>query len=62
AVGRAIVSTSANIHGQRPPRTALHLRAGLGRQVDYILPGSTGGAARPTRIRDAVSGRTLRPG
>jgi L-threonylcarbamoyladenylate synthase len=61
-VGRAIVSTSANIHGRRPPRTALRLRAGLGRQVDYILPGATGGAPRPTRIRDALSGRTLRPG
>lgn len=62
AVGRAIVSTSANIHGRRPPRTELRLRAGLGREVDYILPGSTGGAPRPTRIRDALSGGTLRPG
>lgn len=62
AFGRAIVSTSANIHGRRPPRTVLRLRAGLGREVDYILPGATGGAPRPTRIRDALSGRTLRQG
>lgn len=61
AAGRAIVSTSANVHGQRPPRTLLELRLGLGGRVDYILSGRTGGADRPTVIRDALSGRTIRP-
>lgn len=61
AVGHAIVSTSANVHGRRAPRTLLELRLGLGTQVDYILPGATGGADRPTVIRDALSGRTIRP-
>lgn len=62
ATGHAIVSTSANVHGRRPPRTLLELRLGLGGQVDYILPGTTGGADRPTVIRDASSGRIVRPG
>ena len=30
--------------------------------IDYVLPGSTGGDARPTEIRDADSGRILRAG
>lgn len=60
AVGGAIVSTSANVHGQPPARSALQVRLRLGAELDFVLAGNTGGAARPTAIRDALSGRTVR--
>lgn len=60
-VGGALVSTSANVHGHPAARSALQLRLHLGAGIDFILSGSTGGLARPTPIRDAVSGRVIRP-
>jgi L-threonylcarbamoyladenylate synthase len=63
AFGRAIVSTSANRRGRPPARSALTIRLRFPAQaIDYVLPGPTGGADRPTEIRDARSGRILRAG
>ena len=62
AWGGALVSTSANPAGRPPARTALTVRRYFGRGVDLILTGPTGGAAAPTEIRDACSGRIVRPG
>jgi L-threonylcarbamoyladenylate synthase len=59
---RPLVSTSANRHGRPPARTALEVRRRLGREVDLVLPGATGGRARPTEIREARTGRVLRSG
>ena len=59
-VGSALVSTSANMSRRPPHRSLLKLRRDLGRAVDYILAGPLGGEARPTPIRDARSGSTLR--
>lgn len=59
--GGAIVSTSANRAGQPPARSALQLRRNLGRELDFILPGELGGLARPTSIRDALTGKLVRP-
>jgi L-threonylcarbamoyladenylate synthase len=61
AVGDALVSTSANLSRRQPHRSLLKLRRDLGRRVDYVLAGPLGGLAQPTVIRDARSGRTLRP-
>ena len=58
--GGAIVSTSANTAAAPPVRTALDARLRLGRGLDLVVPGATGGHLRPSAIRDAVSGRTLR--
>ena len=58
--GGAIVSTSANTAGARPARSALAVRLQLGRRLDLVVPGPTGGHSRPSAIRDAESGRTLR--
>ncbi len=58
----AIVSTSANRAGQRPARNPREVRRRFGCLVDYVLPGRVGGLRRPTTIRDAVSGRLVRPG
>lgn len=60
AFGGAIVSTSANRHGEPPARSAADVRAALGDALDAILDAPTGGLERPTPIRDAISGDSLR--
>jgi L-threonylcarbamoyladenylate synthase len=58
--GGAIVSTSANRHGQPPARTATEVRSAFGSELAYILEGPTGGLERPTPIRDAIDGEIIR--
>ena len=60
AFGGALVSTSANRHGEPPARSAEAVQAAFGAEVAYILAGETGGLARPTPIRDAVTGEEIR--
>lgn len=60
AFGSALVSTSANLSGRPPARTALGARRRFGAGLDYVLPGALGGASRPTRIRDLMTGNILR--
>ena len=58
--GGPIVSTSANVAGRPPARNPLqvHLRCP---GTDLILHGATSGLERPTPIRDAITGETIRP-
>ncbi len=60
--GMALVSTSANASARAPARTALAVRQAFGTAIDYILPGRTGGNARPSELRDLATGRVLRAG
>jgi L-threonylcarbamoyladenylate synthase len=60
--GKALVSTSANRSGQPPARDAATVREQFGSDVDYVVDAPTGGLARPTTIRDAVTGEVLREG
>lgn len=60
AFGGALVSTSANRHGELPARTAAQVRSAFGDQLVYILDGTVGGQERPTPIRDAISGELIR--
>ncbi len=60
ACGSALVSTSANRSGQAPARSLLQVRLQLGQLPDYVVPGSVGKQARPSRILDARSGRVIR--
>lgn len=60
AFGAALVSTSANRHGEPPARGADEVRTLFGDEIDAILNGPVGGLERPTPIRDAISGATLR--
>ena len=60
AFGGALVSTSANRHGEAPARTAQAVRDAFGGEIDVVLNGSVGGLERPTPIRDAISGDTVR--
>ena len=58
--GAALVSTSANAAGEPPARSEADLAPWLREAIDAILPGWTGGLDRPTPIRDARTGFTLR--
>lgn len=60
--GGPLVSTSANLAGHRPARSALQLQRELGRNIDYILHGDVGDQLKPTEIRDAATGRVIRAG
>ena len=55
-----LVSTSANLAGCQPARTANRVRSYFGNNLDYILPGSVGSRLQPTEIRDAISGKVIR--
>ena len=61
AYGGPIVSTSANVSGRPPARSALQVRRRFGDALDYILPGAVGGLGKPTPIRDLMTGKLLRP-
>jgi L-threonylcarbamoyladenylate synthase len=58
--GGALVSTSANLSGQRPAKNAFQVRRALGQTIDYILPGEIGERQRPSEIRDALTNTVLR--
>lgn len=58
--GGALVSTSANHHGQPPARDANGVRAQLGDAVDFIVEGAIGQLTGPTPITEAASGKRLR--
>ncbi|WMC10932.1 L-threonylcarbamoyladenylate synthase [Oceanimonas pelagia] len=61
AFGKPLVSTSANKSGEEPARSADELAERLGSELDYILPGATGGRTNPSLIRDGITGAVLRP-
>lgn len=58
--GAPLVSTSANASGEAPPRDVADLAPGLLAVIDAVVPGATAALSRPTPIRDALSGETLR--
>lgn len=62
AFGGALVSTSANPHGEPPARDLATLERYFGEQLDGALDAPLGGQDRPTIIRDALSGAIIRAG
>jgi L-threonylcarbamoyladenylate synthase len=60
--GTPLVSTSANRHGHPPARSVLSARCKFGRLIDCVVTGTTGVRGTPSEIRDARTGRVLRPG
>lgn len=60
SVRSPLVSTSANRSGRRPARHGFQVRQWLGNQVDLVYPGTVGGAAAPSTIRDLQTNRTVR--
>ena len=59
AYGGAIVSTSANPATENAARTAAEVQAYFGAQVPCVI-GEVGQLARPSVIRDAITGQILR--
>jgi L-threonylcarbamoyladenylate synthase len=58
--GGALVSSSANVSGSPPARNPEQVRAQFKERLDYVVEGAVGGLAKPTQIRDVLSGRILR--
>lgn len=58
--GAAIVSTSANRHGQPAIIKAADIEAEFGEELDYIVPLPVGGAKAASSIFDAISGEKIR--
>lgn len=61
-VGSPLVSTSANLAGHPPQRSAVSVRRSLGKQLDAVISGETGGFLLPSEIRDFYSGQVIRAG
>jgi L-threonylcarbamoyladenylate synthase len=60
AFGGALVSTSANPHGQPPARAAQTVTEYFGDALDGVLDAPLGGQGQPTVIRDALTGAIIR--
>ena len=60
AFGGALISTSANPHGQPPARAVQTLRAYFGDALAGIFDAPLGGLTQPTTIADALSGASIR--
>lgn len=58
-VGMALVSTSANLSGGKPAKTAQECRRLFGRRV-LVIPGRIGTRRRPSTIQHLVSGQIVR--
>jgi L-threonylcarbamoyladenylate synthase len=59
--GKPLVSTSANLSGQEPCRTAQEVRLQFGATFP-VLAGDVGGRLNPSEIRDALTGQQIRQG
>ena len=62
AFGGALVSTSANRHGEPPARSAAVVRNLFGDTLDAVIDAPCGDLTGPTEIRDALTGAVLRAG
>ncbi|MBL0917592.1 MAG: Sua5/YciO/YrdC/YwlC family protein [Hydrogenophaga sp.] len=61
AFGGALVSTSANLHGQPPARSLGDIQAGFAAgDLDGVLDAPLGGLRNPSAILDALTGCVIR--
>ena len=60
-LGLPIVSTSANLRGKNPCKSAEEVQKTMGSQLDYIVFKQTGPFNNPSTIVDLSSGKTIRP-
>ena len=61
AVDSPLVSTSCNPHSRPPAHTTAAAAEYFAEQVDWVMPGECGPLKGPSEIRDAATGRVLRP-
>ena len=57
----AIVSTSANKAGNPAPKSSFQVRKTFKDSIGFYMTGATSKSLRPSRIRSALTGETLRP-
>ena len=57
-----IVSTSANIAGEKPIIKMNQLESYFGNKIDYIVEGQIGNNKQPSRILDLLTHEVLREG
>ncbi len=57
----AVVSTSANLSGLAPVKSATEVAEQLGDKLDAILDGNTGDSQKPSVIRDSITRQIIRP-
>jgi len=62
AYGKPITSTSANLSGLEPGRTAAEVADQLASQLAVIVDAAVGGRLQPSEIRDLISGEIVRAG
>lgn len=62
AFGGPLISTSANPHGRPPALSRLKVELYFHNRLDAVVPGPLGGLARPTPIRNLLTGATVRTG
>ena len=55
-----LVSTSANITGSPPMKSAEEIKELFSEEIDYVLFGELGKLGRPTKIKNIVTGEILR--
>lgn len=60
AHGGPIISTSANRSGEIPATCARTVKIMFGDQINYLIHGNVGRLQKPTTIKDAITGETLR--
>lgn len=57
--GKPLISTSANLSGQKPAISAIQLTQQFDETL-LLVDGPLGGATKPSQIRHGVSGKTIR--
>ena len=55
-----LVSTSANISGSPPMKSAEEIKEVFSKKIDYVLSGELGKLGRPTEIKNILTGEILR--
>lgn len=60
ALDSALVSTSANLTGEEPAKTADEVAIALDGLIELMLDGETGDLEKPTEIRDSMTGDVIR--
>jgi len=58
--GGPIVSSSANLSGKNPAKTAEEVKQMFEGKIDFIVDGKVGGLEKPTPIFDVITGDKLR--
>jgi L-threonylcarbamoyladenylate synthase len=58
--GSALISTSANLSGQKPAKSSDEVIAQFKELLDGVLDREVGKLLKPTEIRDSVSGKVVR--